>query len=81
MAEPLQTLRKKDVAWHWTDVEQTAFDALKAAMTSNAVLVHPELGKEGWLLGVEKVIQFASKVLNSSDIAPGNANCWRQHGR
>jgi hypothetical protein len=83
IAEPLHALTKKNVSWPWTNVEQAAFDTSKEAMTSSAVLAHPELGKEGWLLdtdasakaldavlsqlhlGIEKVIQFASKVLKA----------------
>jgi hypothetical protein len=64
MAEPLHALTKKDVAWHWTDVEQTAFDALKAAMMSSAVLAHPELGKEGWLLDTDALAKALGAVLS-----------------
>jgi hypothetical protein len=64
IAEPLHALMKKNVSWRWTDVEQAAFDTLKEAMTSSAVLAHPELGKEGWLLDTDASVKALGAVLS-----------------
>ena len=41
ITRPLHDLTKKDTAWRWTAVEQTAFDALKLAVTTAPVLAFP----------------------------------------
>jgi hypothetical protein len=38
---PIQKLKKKDVAFVWTEVEQEAFDMLKIALTSTPILAMP----------------------------------------
>jgi hypothetical protein len=38
---PLTQLTKKDETFVWTDLQQQAFDNLKAALTSDSVLAHP----------------------------------------
>ena len=42
---PLNELRKKDAVWEWTDQHRAAVANLKAALTSDAVLVHPDYSK------------------------------------
>jgi len=41
-ARPLFDLTKGDVKWRWTSEEQSAFDALKSAVTSTPVLASPD---------------------------------------
>jgi transposase InsO family protein len=41
MSRPLTQLTKKDEKFVWTDLQQQAFDNLKAALTSDSVLAHP----------------------------------------
>lgn len=41
LATSLTTLLKKNVPWHWSEVEQTTFDQLKAAMCQAPVLTLP----------------------------------------
>lgn len=40
MTEPLHRLTRKDVPWKWGAVEQAAFQALKDALCTDAVLAH-----------------------------------------
>ena len=35
-------LTKKDVKWHWTSEEQSAFDSLKSTVTSTPILASPD---------------------------------------
>ena len=59
ITRPLNTLMKKDQVWAWTREQQEAFDLLKAWVTSELILAHPELDK-----------QFELKV-NASGFAVG----------
>ena len=43
MARPLYDLTKKGVEWRWISVEQTAFKALKKAVSEDPVLLFPKL--------------------------------------
>ena len=45
-AQPLNALTKKDQTWAWTPEHQKAFDTLKAQVTSEPILAHPELDKQ-----------------------------------
>lgn len=38
IARPLDDLTQKDTKWRWTDIEQNAFDTLKAQFTQYPVL-------------------------------------------
>nr|VZI15020.1 unnamed protein product [Spirometra erinaceieuropaei] len=38
--KPLYRLLEKNYGWHWSEVEQSAFEQAKAALTSSSVLVH-----------------------------------------
>jgi hypothetical protein len=40
-SRPLTSLTKKNEQFKWTDLQQQAFDNLKAALTSDSVLAHP----------------------------------------
>ena len=42
IAVPLVTLTKKKELWRWGEEEQKAFDDLKAALTSDRVMAHPD---------------------------------------
>ena len=44
-AKPLTLLTKKDVEWHWGKEQQQAKDTLKGLITSELVLVHPQLNQ------------------------------------
>ena len=46
IAWPLNTLTKKDQMWKWTKEHQKAFELLKARVTSEPILAHPELDKQ-----------------------------------
>ena len=46
IARPLNELTKKDVEWNWTSRQEEAFNKLKEHVTSEPVLVHPELEKQ-----------------------------------
>ena len=46
LAKPLNELTKKDTPFSWTKACQEAFDHLKARMTSEPVLAHPNLDKQ-----------------------------------
>ena len=41
-AEPLHALTRKGQVWHWNQKHQRAFDALKAALVSSAVMAYPQ---------------------------------------
>ncbi len=43
LARPLHDLTKKGVQWRWTQTEQTAFEALKEAVSKDPVLLFPNL--------------------------------------
>ena len=43
---PLNELTRKDTEWHWGQKQQEAFEILKARVTSEPVLAHPELDKQ-----------------------------------
>ena len=43
---PLNELRKKDAEWVFTDEHRNAVAVLKAALTSDYVLVHPDYTKQ-----------------------------------
>ena len=45
LAAPLNALLKKSTKFTWTHIEQTAFEALKQALTNDVVLKHPNLSK------------------------------------
>ena len=46
IAQPLNALTKKDQTWTWTEEHQKAFNTLKAQVTSEPILAHPELDKQ-----------------------------------
>ena len=46
IAKPLNELTKKDVEWNWSTRQEEAFQTLKARVTSEPVLAHPELDKQ-----------------------------------
>ena len=46
IAKPLNALTHKDTTWHWTDEHQKAFENLKAQVSSEPILAHPELDKQ-----------------------------------
>ena len=46
IAQPLNALTKKDQMWTWTEEHQKAFNTLKARVTSELILAHPELDKQ-----------------------------------
>ena len=46
IARPLNELTKKDTEWNWTSRQEEAFNALKACVTNEPVLAHPELDKQ-----------------------------------
>ena len=46
ITRPLNALMKKDQTWTWTEEHQKAFDTLKAHVTSEPILAHPELDKQ-----------------------------------
>eukprot|EP00854_Cymbomonas_tetramitiformis_P015914 gene15914-biopygen16408 len=43
IAQPLTSLTKTDVPWQWGELQQWAFDELKTALSSAAVLALPEM--------------------------------------
>ncbi len=43
LARPLHDLTKKGVVWRWTHMEQATFEALKAAVAEEPVLLFPKL--------------------------------------
>jgi len=45
IARPLNDLMKKDTPFKWTENQQTAFEAIKTAVTTAPVLVHPDLNQ------------------------------------
>jgi hypothetical protein len=45
IAEPIVALTRKATPWEWTEERQQAFDALKAALVSPAVMAHPDVDK------------------------------------
>jgi len=45
LSKPLTLLTRKDEKFCWSEPQQTSFDALKEALTSDSVLAHPEFDK------------------------------------
>ena len=45
LSKPLTLLTRKDTKFYWSELQQKAFDALKAALTSESLLAHPEFDK------------------------------------
>jgi hypothetical protein len=45
LSKPLTQLTLKDTKFCWSEPQQTSFDALKEALTSEAVLGHPVFDK------------------------------------
>jgi len=46
IVQPLNQLTKKTQEWMWGQQEQDAFDKLKALVTSEPVLAHPDLTQQ-----------------------------------
>jgi hypothetical protein len=46
MSRPLTQLTKKDEKFVWTNIQQQAFDDLKAALSSDSVLAHPRFDQQ-----------------------------------
>jgi hypothetical protein len=46
LARPLNLLTRKDAIWQWGDKEQTVFDTLKTRVTSELILVQPDLTEQ-----------------------------------
>jgi hypothetical protein len=42
---PLSRLTSKTTAWHWTDVEQKAFDTMKRIISRETLLAYPDFNK------------------------------------
>jgi hypothetical protein len=42
---PLRRLTSKTTAWHWTDVEQQAFDVMKCILLRETLLAYPDFNK------------------------------------
>jgi hypothetical protein len=42
---PLSALCSPTVKWRWTDIEQKAFEAVKAAITKDILLSYPDFSK------------------------------------
>ena len=45
VSEPLVRLTRKHVRFSWDEEQQSSFDQLKRALTSNSVMAHPQIGK------------------------------------
>jgi hypothetical protein len=45
LSKPLTQLTRKDVKFCWSEPQQSSFDALKEALTSDSVLAHPDFDK------------------------------------
>ena len=45
IASPLHALQKQEVSFKWTQKEISAFNLLKEKMTSDPVIILPDLGK------------------------------------
>ncbi|TPX45345.1 hypothetical protein SeMB42_g04060 [Synchytrium endobioticum] len=45
IAAPLTELTKKNVPWHWTSLEETAFQDLKNRLTSDPILALPDFSR------------------------------------
>ena len=45
IANPLYKLTGLDSPWQWTEKEQTAFETLRSALTSQTMLVYPDFEK------------------------------------
>jgi hypothetical protein len=75
IAAPLYHLFKKHVRWQWTAVEQTAFDELKDALTSEPVLALPDFDRP-FILHTDASATGIGAVLtqlSSSDAAAPNS--------
>ena len=46
---PLHTLTRKDALFHWSEDCQTAFDQLKARLTTSPITAFPDFSQEFWL--------------------------------
>ena len=46
LAKPLNNLTKKDIPWTWGEEQQIAFDTLQERITSDLVLIQPDLTKQ-----------------------------------
>ena len=45
IARPLHDLTRNDTPWHWNELEQSAFDAIKQAVTSAPILISADESK------------------------------------
>ncbi len=45
IAEPLYQLTRKNVAWHWGESQQSAFESLKSALVTSPVMAYPNTSK------------------------------------
>jgi len=45
ISKPLTLLTRKDAKFNWSEPQQSSFDTLKEALTSDSVLAHPEFDK------------------------------------
>jgi hypothetical protein len=62
-SKPLTLLTRKDTKFYWSDLQQKASDALKAALTSESVLAHPEFDKP-FILSCDASNYAISAILN-----------------
>ncbi len=63
LARPLHDLTKKGVTWKWTHTKQAAFEALKAAVAEEPVLLFPKL-EEPFEMEVDASAIVIGAVLN-----------------
>ena len=49
LARPLTSLTQKNQPWVWGEQQQAAFDAIKSAISREAVLAHPDDSKPYFL--------------------------------
>ena len=80
ITEPLRALLKKEATWQWNQEQQTAFEKLKAALSSETVMTYfnpnreteiivdaSPVGLSGIMLQEGKVVCYASKSLTETE--------------
>ena len=90
---PSSSLTSKTTPWHWTDVEQKAFDTMKCIISRETLLAYPDFNKPfiihtdashtqlGAVISQDnKPIAFYSRKLNPAqthDIQPRNVSYYQ----
>ena len=60
---PLTALTSKNVKFHWTEIEQHAFDTMKKIMARETLLAYPDFNKEFHIYTDASKVQLGAVIV------------------